>query len=267
MTAVTRPRGPLPPRVYWTRRLLVLLVALALVFGVARLLGGGGPGGGAPSARPVGAEQSTTAATTGPTPTATTTGATGSAGPSTSPSGPATGQSSGASPSAPATPSGTCANSDIVALPSVASPAYAGHTVIVTMTLTTKSSPACTWQVSADSLVVKVTTGDERFWSTQDCADAVPDQSVVVRRDTPTTIAMQWNAMRSDKDCSNSTSWAQPGYYHVVAAAFGAEPTDTQFRLLAPVRETITASPTQSPSGTATPGRTATPSGSASPRR
>ena len=48
-------RGPLPPRVYWTRRLLVLVVALALVFGVARLLGGGG-GGNGPSAQPVGAD-------------------------------------------------------------------------------------------------------------------------------------------------------------------------------------------------------------------
>ncbi len=34
MSAVTRPRGPLPPRVYWTRRLVLLAVAFALVFGV-----------------------------------------------------------------------------------------------------------------------------------------------------------------------------------------------------------------------------------------
>jgi hypothetical protein len=249
--------------VYWTRRLLVLVVALALVFGVARLLGGGGPGGDAPSARPVGADQTTAAASTSPTPTATGTPTAGSGSPAASPSGTPTGRTGSATP-APATPSGACENSDIIALPSVASPAYAGGTVIVSVTLTTRTAPACTWDVSADALVIKVTSGDERFWSTQDCIDAVPDQSVVVRKDLPTTIALKWHGMRSDKDCTTSTSWAEPGYYHVIAAAFGAEPTDTQFRLLKPVRETITATPTPDPSGAASPGRSAS---TASPRR
>jgi hypothetical protein len=62
---------------------------------------------------------------------------------------------------------------------------------------------------------------------------------------------MAWNGLRSDAECTRSTSWADPGYYHVVAAAFGAEPTDVQFRLLPPVRKTVTASPT--PSAKATP--------------
>jgi hypothetical protein len=61
MTTVTRPRGPLPPRVYWTRRLLVVAVAFALVFGIARLLGSDGSGG--PTAQPVGADASTSAPT------------------------------------------------------------------------------------------------------------------------------------------------------------------------------------------------------------
>ena len=56
MTTVTRPRGPLPARVYWTRRLLLVVVAFALVFGIAHLLGSGGSG--SPSAQPVGADAS-----------------------------------------------------------------------------------------------------------------------------------------------------------------------------------------------------------------
>ena len=36
------PRGPLPARVYWVRRTLVLIVALALVFGIGKLLTGFG---------------------------------------------------------------------------------------------------------------------------------------------------------------------------------------------------------------------------------
>src|SRR3954454_2759742 len=36
------PRGPLPARVYWFRRTLVLVAALALVFGIGKLLTGFG---------------------------------------------------------------------------------------------------------------------------------------------------------------------------------------------------------------------------------
>ena len=42
MAALTR--GSLSPRVYWTRRLMVLGTAVLLVIGIARLLGGGSDG-------------------------------------------------------------------------------------------------------------------------------------------------------------------------------------------------------------------------------
>jgi len=247
MTPITRPRGPLPARVYWTRRLLLLVVVLGMVVGVARLLGGGG-GGSGPSARPVAADPTSTPTTPTVTSSATTTATTTPTTPTPSRTGRAAGSS--APPTPLAAPSGTCEDGDVVVVPSVVSPAYAGRPVILTMTLTTKVAPACNWVVSPDHLVVKVTSGEDRFWSTQDCGGAVPKQSVVVRSEAPTTVSMAWNGQRSDADCSRTTSWADPGYYHVAAAAFGAEPTDVQFRLQRPVRETITASP--SPSGTAT---------------
>src|SRR5437764_9106183 len=52
MTGVARPRGPLPARVYWTRRLLLVAVAFALVFGLAHLLGGSTSGGNGSAPRP-----------------------------------------------------------------------------------------------------------------------------------------------------------------------------------------------------------------------
>ena len=42
MGSVSHPRGRLPSRVYWTRRVMVLGVALLLVFGIGKLLGGTG---------------------------------------------------------------------------------------------------------------------------------------------------------------------------------------------------------------------------------
>ena len=265
MSAVTRPRGPLPARVYWTRRVLLTVLALALVLGVARLVGGGG-GGGAPSALPVAASESSTPSATG-TPTGTPTGTavpSGSAG--TTPTA-ATATPHGAVGSPLAQPTGSCPSGDVVATPTIKRHAYAGRPVIFELLLTTRQSPACTWTVSASSLAVKVvqqtggssTSQEDRIWTTQQCRGAVPRQSVVLRPDSPAAVDVAWNGHRSDSDCSLSTPWIEPGEYDVVAAAYGSDPVDRSFSLvLAPVT-TVTASPKPTP--------TATPTDSSHPHR
>jgi hypothetical protein len=257
MTAVTRPRGPLPARVYWTRRLVVVVVALALVVGIARLLGGtaGDPG---PSASPVAADQSPSGSSAPSAPS--------SSSPSSPSAVPPTVPPGSTAVARPARPNGTCNNDDIVATPGVRSPAYAGRPpVVLTATLRTRQALACSWTVSPGSLVVKVTSGADRIWSTQDCPGALPRRVLVVRRDTPVTVDIRWDGLRSDATCSHSTAWAGTGYYHVVAAAFGAEPVDTQFRLSSPPPQTETATPT--PTDTPSPGARAAATPSAAPAR
>ncbi len=75
----------------------------------------------------------------------------------------------------------------------------------------------------------------------------VPEQSVVLRRESVTIVEVTWSGRRSDPDCSRSTAWAVPGYYHVAAAAMGSEPEEQQFRLLPPAPVTITPTPTPLP--------------------
>jgi hypothetical protein len=174
-----------------------------------------------------------------------------------------------ASPSAPlAQPTGSCSSTDIVAVPSVAPPAYAGRPVVLTTTLTTRASPACTWDVSAQTLAVKVTSGVDRIWSTQQCPGSVPKEAVVVRRDAPVTVAVVWNGLRSGIGCT-PVAWAESGYYHVEAAAFGADPVDVQIHLVRPVAATVTRTPkpSASASSTATPRPTRKPSASPSGKR
>jgi hypothetical protein len=280
MSTVTRPRGPLPRRVYWTRRVLVLLVALALVYGVARLLGGGG-GGQQPAARAVGAEASTTpptatsgasptvapSATDSPTPTDGTPpgGGSGAAG--------TTGTRQGApATTALAQPTGACSSGDLVATPSVRGSAHGGHPVVFTIALTTRTSPACTWTVSPQTLVVKVTSGPDNVWSTQQCPGAIGKQAVVLRNDRAVDVTVAWNGRRSDNGCTDVPAWAQPGDYHVAAAAFGSDPVDARFPLLGAVTRTVTMTPTPTPtptptaSSTASSGATASSSGTATPK-
>ncbi len=241
MSPAVRPRRPLPARVYWVRRGLVLSVALGLVFGIAHLLGGTGSEPAGEAAQVVGAAADSAPSKAQPL--------------STADAEPRTRQGKRHRPKATKTetplaePSGPCVPSDVVATPKVKGTAYAGHRVTIRLNLTTLESPACTWRVAPSSLAVKLVSGSDRIWSSQDCPVSVPTTDVVVRKDHPAKVDVRWHGQRSDSTCSRTTNWAQPGWYHVQAAAFGAEPVDVQFELRPPVPVTITPKPKPEPKG------------------
>lgn len=204
---------------------------MALVFGVAQLLGRGAGSEQTPTAQHVSVGSSSD-------------GLTPSAGATASPL--ATGKPSqrpARKTKTPlAVPTGPCADSDVVAEPSVGQ-AFAAHDVRITVSLTTVEAAACNFEVSPQSLAVKVTSGQDRVWSSQDCKAAVLPAAVVVRQDVPATVGVTWSGQRSDADCSRTTAWSQPGYYHVEAAVVGADPSEVQFYLGTAPRRTITPSP------------------------
>jgi len=231
MTSLTR--GPLPASVYWRRRLLVLGLAVALVLVVTRLFGGG-------DEDPKGAAAATQVS-----------GDTSEAPPddlttpqekkprkpkrSTEPQEPVLAQ-----------PEGPCEDSDILITPTVEQ-AVAGRPVTVTLELRTASSPACTWRVSPQHVAVKITSGDDRIWTSGECPNAIPTEGVVVRRDVTTFVDVVWKARRSAAGCPVQTQWALPGTYHVHAAALGGEPSEARFELKRPTAKVIPppANPTQ----------------------
>ncbi|WP_193605783.1 hypothetical protein [Nocardioides dongkuii] len=240
MTATRRPltRGPLPAGVYWRRRLLVLGVALLLVLGLGRLLGGGSDGSseGDDSARLSGAAASPSGSADDASPTS-------SAGPRPD-ARPRKERRTPAAPTStvpvPAVPDGPCVDSDISVTPSVTE-AVAGQGVVFALELRTITDDACTWKVSPRSLTLKVTSGTDDIWSTRECPRPVPDQDVTVRREIPTTLVVEWNARRSDEECSGLAGWAMLGWYHVSAAALGGEPAEVQFELVRPTDEVTVA--------------------------
>jgi hypothetical protein len=231
--------------VYWRRRVFVLGVAFALVFVIARVLTAGSDAraGDRPAAEQVGGQVESKSA-------GSTTGADGvgeGAGAGTDDQ-----QADGAGatgPTAPATPTlaepqGECAPADVIITPSVAEGALAGRDVPVTLTLQTRESEACTWQVSAATLVVKVAQDGGDVWTTRQCPQAVTEQPVVVRRAVTTTVQVVWNEAReSTEGCTHRAGWVRPGTFTVAAAALGGEPAQADFALGAPVPETIQVTP------------------------
>lgn len=224
MTSLTR--GPLPARVYWTRRVLLLGVAFALVFGIARVL-------------TLGSDASS------PPPSATQAAADTIAEPLTSPTSTYSARpTKQKTPKVPvlADPDGPCADDDIAITPKVKK-AVAGRDVFVVLKLRTITSEACTWRVSRDSVTLKISSGKDDIWSSRQCPRAIVSTPVVVRRAVSTSVGVTWHGRRSDEECSRLAGWALPGFYHLTVAALSGEPSDIQFELAAPTPEVITRSP------------------------
>lgn len=233
----------LPARVYWFRRAMVLGTVFAVVFGVAHLLGGGdGTSGSAtPAAAQVGSSTPTAnGGPVGPRPV----------------SGP-TATATGTPPSvALVQPDGPCALDEISVTPVMGSTA-AGAPVSLVLQLS-GTRPACTFQVSPQTLVAKVVRGDDRVWTSQQCPGSVPKQTVVVRSAQPTTVQLTWSGRRSDDGCGTTTSWAPPAAYRLVAAVVGSEPGETVFRLTTPPQPVVTRTVTPKPKKVRTTTPTAT---------
>lgn len=238
MSTLTRPHGRHPAAVYWGRRTMVLVTALAMVFFVAKALGGGsgGSGGSAGSEGRAAVAAARSTGSSGPTTASQAPRLSGPVGVVTT--GPIAKATGTAPPIVLAAPTGPCALDEITVTPTMSS-APAGRPVPLTLELT-GMRPACTFVVSARSLAARVVSGSDRIWTSQECPRAISQRTVVVRSAVPTTVTVTWSGRRSDPGCSRSTDWALPGYYHLTAAVIGSEPGDTQFRLTSPPRPVVT---------------------------
>lgn len=253
-----RPSGPLPPRVYWVRRLIVGVVA-AISFGLVIWLlmrdqstASADPGPTGPTA----AQPSTTGSPgEGPGPgkhgrhgrnaqsvPGTKTGPASTADPTTGqPTGrptsePPTGQPTSGPPHSPQTDPPTATHSPLAAPTGDCDPAQvklsidvadsvAGHRNPVTFVLTVpRSAEACALQITPDTFVARVTSGPDVVWSSGDCADALLVQQVVVRNDPATVYRFEWNGHRSTEHCATAGEVAPPGGYWIEAALVGGEP-------------------------------------------
>lgn len=231
MSAVTRPRGPLPARVYWTRRLLVLGLAFLLVFVIGRALGGGSDGSSnGDTARQVAGEPSTTPSSDGTTPSGTTTQK------------PKKVRKAKPTKAPLAQPDGPCGAEDVTVEPLIRRE-VAGGPIRIAFKLVT-DVPACSFTFSNNTVAVKIISGNDRIWTSQQCRNLPTVEDLVVRAEKPERVAMRWSGRRSNDGCKLfSAPWAEKGYYHVVAAALGGEPTDQQFRLVNPSPKTVTKAP------------------------
>lgn len=250
MSALIRPRGTLPARIYWVRRSVLLLVVFLVVFGIGRVFGGGEEQK-APVASPA-------ASSANPAPTEQ---AKPFIGPRPFVPAPAKGPGKGKGPAQPGAqptvtptfqpttplpmPTTDCDPQEITVTPALAA-AKAGEDVEIPLDVTGTAS-GCRFEVGPDSLVLKVTLDGARIWSTQQCPAAIKEQTIAVRNASATRITVTWSGRYSDDECSDLTKWALADTYEAEAAVIGSEPSEATFRLTVPPRPVVTQTATPKP--------------------
>lgn len=184
VSSVLYPVGPLPPRVYWVRRLVALGVPLILILIIAVSCAGGG---GKPSAN-------------------------SGTGPTTSPS--ATPTSSSDS---------VCVPGDLSAQLAVSAPNgiyHLGDSPVFTATMTNVSSSPCQFTSTAASEIWKVYTGADEFWTTAGCPQADTSTTKTLAPQATQQISITWDGKRLEPNCTHGSP-AAPGTYVLHATLDG----------------------------------------------
>lgn len=196
------PVGPQSPGIYWFRRVVVLLVLLALLLGVRWLLTGRSSDGSSSAAGPSASPTSTPSASPSTT-----------AKPSTSPS-----TKPSTSPTAKPTTSGsTVANCKDSAISVTASTDAASYTVGSTprlrMRIQNTSDTACKRDVGAAMNELVITSGTVRVWSSDDCNTAGTQQVATLQPGQSYSVSVTWLGRLSAKGCPADQPLAQKGSY------------------------------------------------------
>ncbi|MBF6190364.1 hypothetical protein U3653_28875 [Nocardia sp. CDC186] len=197
------PNGPLPPEIYWRRRVFaigILVVALALVIWVvlAVVRGGDSPGD----------------AAAGGTSSAVTKSADAAAKPSAESGAP---KSSAAATTVAA---GPCPDQSLAIKVTVEQPTYkTGEQPVFGIVITNISAVACTRDMGSGLQQVSVHTldGQRRLWSSTDCyPDGQPDVRTMGRGEQA-AFTVTWSGTTSQPNCAGERVQVPPGPYSVVA--------------------------------------------------
>ncbi|MBF6144482.1 MULTISPECIES: hypothetical protein [Nocardia] len=199
------PNGPLPPEIYWRRRLLAigaLIVALALVIWLAlMLLRGGGD-----DKDPKAAGATSTSAKAGGSTTA-------------DPSGskvPASGTVNATASGIPA----PCPDQSLAVKVTVGQPTYkAGDQPVFTIVLTNISTAGCTRDMGSglQQVWVQSLDGQRKLWSNTDCDQGGPADLRTLNGGQQAAFTLTWSGTTSQPGCAGDRVPVPAGGYAVVA--------------------------------------------------
>lgn len=222
-------RQRFPQAVYWRRRAVALVVALAALsllawafFGALGLSTGPSASTGGHGANAGGA---------GP----------GRSGPGSGGARSSNGQSStagqaevggAARPAAAGSGMRPCSHGDVVLSLLASQSGYAGRQLPqFSIDVVGTGGPTCTFDVGARHVALVIRSGSVRVWSSADCPRGSGSLILDLQRGVPTTLSITWNRQTSSPGCSGPSSAMPAGTYTGTVTDGGLDSNPVTFRL------------------------------------
>lgn len=204
MSTFRTPVGPQPSRVYWRRRLVVLLGLVAVIAIVVLIM-----------VQPRGTADEPTGGTT---PSST---------PSSTPSGSSTGVPSGAA----------CDPAKVTVEPGTDAASYdAGQNPVLTFSLKSTMTAPCTMSAGSDVQEFQIISGEELIWSSKDCQSDPVAATIELKPGVPFQGSnLTWDRTRSSADTcdiARDPVIAGGASYHLKVIVGGIESAETRQFLL-----------------------------------
>ncbi|MFT4124833.1 MAG: hypothetical protein QM662_01210 [Gordonia sp. (in: high G+C Gram-positive bacteria)] len=256
------PNGPLPPEIYWRRRIVAGLALAAILALVVALIVWTQTGG--DDARNASATGSPSSSSAAPPSTATTPP---SVDPSQAPSGGGTGDGgtagggtgdsagAGASASAPAsTGSGAaaaltptpaagevplCTDSSIAVVLYTDKPTYTvGNHPVFTLVITNAGLSPCLRDVgtAAQNVIIRTLDGTRTLWSAQDCLRSEAPNNQILQPKQQITDTIRWSGTTSSPGCNRPRTVVGAGQYQATAKLGEKESAPITFNVVAPAQ-------------------------------
>lgn len=215
MSGLLHPVGPEDPQVYWLRRAAIVVGAVLVILVVVAL---GRPGGSStmaePSASPTPLLLATPTATPTPTPTES---------PTAAASGEAEAVVQTPAPAPEETPPPACAPAELRLSVAGAEGAGIGTPTVFAVQVANGSSAPCTVGWERGTAELRIFSGTDRIWSTDDCeAWFTPVPAQVVAPGESLTAEVTWQGERSYPGCKLASSPLRAGTYVATAEIDGA---------------------------------------------
>ncbi|MCU1578376.1 MAG: hypothetical protein JWP19_580 [Rhodoglobus sp.] len=203
MSTFRNPVGPQPSRVYWRRRLALLLGLLAVIIVVVLIVAR------PPSGSPTPVTSGTNSASPGVTPTATSTNV---------------GDAKACDPAKVTVTAGLDSNSYA-----------AGVNPALSFSLKNTSPTACTFSAGSDVQEFHIVSGDELIWNSKDCQTGAVAATVLLQPFVPFAgSSLSWDRTRSSKDTCNVARdqvIAGGASYHLIVIVNAVQSDNPQFIL------------------------------------
>ena len=220
MSTVLHPVGPQRARVYWVRRLLVILVVVALVVlattAVSWLRGGRDDG----AAAATGAGQSAGGTASGSDDSSAGDASGDDAEDDAEPAADDEEVEDGAeSDDAAATPVDCTPEAIQLTLTSADVEFAAGTSPVLTATVSNVGDVPCTVDAGDAEREVVITSGEDRVWSTKDCAtEESASRQLLLGEGAADTAEIEWDRVRSAEGCPSGLPEPKAGTYQAVAS-------------------------------------------------